>query len=421
MASLKVHGTVAVPGDKSISHRALILGALATGETRITGILDSADVRSTCHVLTGLGAEIPDLASEMILTGVGLKGLKRSQRSLDCGNSGTTTRLMAGVAAAYPFLSTFEGDASLSRRPMRRIADPLTSMGARFEFARGDGLPMTVTGGSLRPVDWNTGGSSAQVKSAILLAAVVAGVEVRVVEKALSRDHTERMLRAMGVDIVSVDNEVVARSASGLEAIPVEVPADPSSAAFFVALATLADRGELRIPDVCLNPTRTGFFRVLKTMGADISEVDVRSVGGEDIGTLVVRPAELGGASIDEHEIGSMIDELPLLACVAAAAQVELTVRGAGELRVKESDRINAVVENLRAVGATADESPDGLHVAPGSRTLAGTIDSRADHRIAMSFGVLGRLAGNNIEVRDRDCVNISFPKFWSELARVTE
>jgi 3-phosphoshikimate 1-carboxyvinyltransferase len=420
LASLTVHGTVAVPGDKSISHRALILGALATGETRITGILDSADVRSTRDVLAGLGAEIPDLAAEMILTGVGLKGLQRPQRSLDCGNSGTTTRLMAGVAAAYAFPSTFEGDASLSRRPMRRIADPLTSMGARFDFARGDGLPMTVTGGSLRPVDWNTGASSAQVKSAILLAAVVAGVDVRVVEKTVSRDHTERMLRAMGVDITSAGNEVVARSARALEAIPVEVPADPSSAAFFVALATLADHGELRILDVCLNPTRTGFFRVLKTMGADISEVDVRSVGGEDIGTLVVRPAELSGASIDEHEIGSMIDELPLLACVAAAARVELTVHGAGELRVKESDRINAVVENLRAVGATAHESPDGLHIAPGSRTLAGAIDSRADHRIAMSFGVLGRLAGNNIEVRDRDCVNISFPNFWSELARVT-
>jgi 3-phosphoshikimate 1-carboxyvinyltransferase len=420
LASLTVHGTVAVPGDKSISHRALILGALATGETRITGILDSADVRSTRHVLLGLGAKIPDLASEMMLTGVGLKGLKRSHRSLDCGNSGTTTRLMAGVAAAYPFPSTFEGDASLSRRPMRRVADPLTSMGARFDFARGDGLPMTVTGGSLEPIDWNTGGSSAQVKSAILLAAIVAGVEVRVVEKTLSRDHTERMLRAMGVDIVSTDNEVVARSAGALEAIPVEVPADPSSAAFFVALGTLANRGELRIPNVCLNPTRTGFFRVLKTMGADISEVEVRSVGGEDIGTLVVRPAELQAATIDEYEIGSMIDELPLLACVAAAARVELTVRGAGELRVKESDRINAVVENLRAVGATADESPDGLHIAPGASTLAGTIDSRADHRIAMSFGVLGRLAGNHVEVRDRDCVNISFPNFWSELARVT-
>lgn len=416
-----MHGTVAVPGDKSISHRALILGALATGKTHITGTLDSADVRSTHGVLANLGAEMPEFASQMIVTGTGLKGLRRPERSLDCGNSGTTTRLMAGVAAAYPFSSTFEGDASLSRRPMRRIADPLTAMGARFDFVRGDGLPMTVTGGTLRGVDWDTGGSSAQVKSAILLAAVVAGVEVSVKEKTLSRDHTERMLRAMGADIESAGTAVVLHAADRLEAIPVEVPADPSSAAFFVALATLADSGELTIPNVCLNPTRTGFFRVLKAMGADIRETDVRRVGGEDIGTLIVRPAQLRGASIDEHEIGSMIDELPLLACVAAAAGVELHVRGAAELRVKESDRINAVVENLRAVGASAEESPDGLHVAPGARNLAGRIDSRADHRIAMSFGVLGRVGRNSIEIGDRECVNISFPKFWSELARVTE
>ena len=400
---MTVSGTASVPGDKSISHRALILGSLARGD-----------------VLRAVGANVGDLASQMTIRGGGLKGLRGARRSLDCGNSGTTTRLMAGVLAAYPFASTFEGDASLSRRPMRRIAEPLTYMGAQFEFARGEGLPMTLRGSDLRSIDWNTGGSSAQVKSAILLAGLVARVEVRVTEKALSRDHTERMLRAMGVDVENDKCQVCLRPASELDPVTVEVPADPSSAAFFVALATLAERGELRIPNVCLNPTRTGFLRVLKAMGADVSESEVRTVGGEEIGTLIVRPAELRGMSIGDADIGSMIDELPLLACVAAAAGVGIEISGAAELRVKESDRINAVVENLRSVGADAEELPDGLRILPGARRLAGSVDPRDDHRIAMSFGVIGRVRDNDVVVTNKDCVKISFPDFWSELARVS-
>ena len=416
---MKVSGTVKVPGDKSISHRALILSALADGDSRISGILDSADVRSTAAVLRALGTDVPALAPEMVLAGRGLGGLRPPVSRLDCGNSGTTTRLMAGVVAGHPLVATFEGDDSLSKRPMRRVAEPLTSMGARIEFAHGDGLPMTVRGGALSSVDWDTGGSSAQVKSAILLAGVVARLEVRVREKSLSRDHTERMLRAMGADIQTDGTSVCLRPPARLRAIDVDVPGDPSSAAFFIALATLAGAGSLELPTLCLNPTRTGFIDVMRRMGADIEVVGSASSAGDTVGTLVVRPAQLQSGAVSPDEVPSLIDELPLLACVAAAAGVDLEITGAAELRVKESDRIAVVVRNLNAVGARAEERPDGLRVFAGRRQLRGSVDPNADHRIAMAFGVLSRCAGNEIDVTDKECADVSYPRFWSDLERV--
>lgn len=416
---MRVAGTVRVPGDKSISHRSLILASLADGESRIRGILDSEDVRSTAGVLRALGARIPEMSAYMRINGVGLRGLTAPRQSLDCGNSGTTTRLMAGVVAAHPFSARFEGDASLSGRPMKRVAEPLTYMGAQFDFEHGDGLPMTVRGLDLRGIDWNTGGSSAQVKSAILLAGLVAAVEVRVTERSLSRDHTERMLRAMGVDVENDSNQVCLRPTRRLTPIEIEVPADPSSAAFFVALASLAGDGELTLTEVCLNPTRTGFIAAMKRMGADISESREATKAGEETGTVRVRPAALHGIRITEVEVPSLIDELPLLACVAAGAGIDLEVRGAAELRVKESDRINTVVQNLRAVGAHAEELPDGLRVSGPRRDLSGTIDPRGDHRIAMAFGVLSAATGNRINVMNPDCVAVSYPEFWKDLRRV--
>lgn len=416
---MRVAGTVRVPGDKSISHRSLILASLADGESRIRGILDSEDVRSTAGVLRALGARIPEMSADMRINGVGLRGLTAPRQSLDCGNSGTTTRLMAGVVAAHPFSARFEGDASLSGRPMKRVAEPLTYMGAQFDFEHGDGLPMTVRGLDLRGIDWNTGGSSAQVKSAILLAGLVAAVEVRVTERSLSRDHTERMLRAMGVDVENDSNQVCLRPTRRLTPIEIEVPADPSSAAFFVALASLAGDGELTLTEVCLNPTRTGFIAAMKRMGADISESREATKAGEETGTVRVRPAALHGIRITEVEVPSLIDELPLLACVAAGAGIDLEVRGAAELRVKESDRINTVVQNLRAVGAHAEELPDGLRVSGPRRDLSGTIDPRGDHRIAMAFGVLSAATGNRINVMNPDCVAVSYPEFWKDLRRV--
>ena len=415
---MRVHGTVRVPGDKSISHRALILASLAAGESVIRGILDSEDVASTAGVLRAMGVDIPRLTNDIRVRGVGLRGLRPPRSGLDCGNSGTTTRLVAGMVAAHPFSARFEGDESLSRRPMKRIAEPLTYMGARFEFERGDGLPMTVRGMDLRSIDWDTGGSSAQVKSAILLAGVVAGVEVRVTERYLSRDHTERMLRAMGVDVENDGNQVCLRPVLRLEATEFEVPADPSSAAVFVALATMADEGELVIEDVCLNPTRTGFLAAVERMGGDITREEVKDSAGEAIGMLRVRPTSLGAVSIGAREVPALIDELPLLACLAAGSGVDLEITGAEELRVKESDRISTVVQNLLRVGAFAEELPDGLRVRGVRKQLAGTVDPRGDHRIAMAFGVLGAITGNRVEVNDPQSVAVSYPGFWDDLEK---
>jgi 3-phosphoshikimate 1-carboxyvinyltransferase len=419
LASLKVAGTVRVPGDKSVSHRSLILASLADGVSRIRGILDSEDVRSTAGVLRALGARIPTLSADMRVEGVGLRGLTAPRQSLDCGNSGTTTRLMAGVIAAHPFAARFEGDASLSRRPMKRVAEPLTYMGAQFDFEHGDGLPMTIRGVDLRSIDWDTGGSSAQVKSAILLAGLVASVEVRITEKSPSRDHTERMLRAMGVDVENDRNQVCLRPARRLAPIEIDVPADPSSAAFFVALAALAGEGELTLSDVCLNPTRTGFIAAMRRMGADISETPGEMKAGDETGTVRVRPAMLRGLRITELEVPSLIDELPLIACVAAGAGIDIEITGAAELRVKESDRISTVVRNLRAVGAQAEELADGLRVSGPRRELSGTIDPRGDHRIAMAFGVLSAASGNRIKITNPECVAVSYPGFWDDLRRV--
>jgi 3-phosphoshikimate 1-carboxyvinyltransferase len=326
---------------------------------------------------------------------------------------------MAGVVAAHPFSATFEGDASLSRRPMTRVAEPLTYMGAQFDFERGDGLPMTVHGVDLRSIDWDTGASSAQVKSAILLAGLVSGVEVRVTEKARSRDHTERMLRAMGVDVENDGSQVCLRPARRLAPLDIQVPADPSSAAFFVALASLASEGELTLTKVGLNPTRTGFLEAMKRMGAVIEESAAARKGEEATATLRVRPTALRGIRITEQEVPALIDELPLIACVAAGAGVDLEITGAAELRVKESDRINAVVQNLRAVGARAEELPDGLRISGPRRELSGTVDPRGDHRTAMAFGVLSAASGNRINILNPECVAVSYPGFWEDLRRV--
>lgn len=417
---MRVSGRLRVPGDKSISHRALLLAALADGASRIEGLLASADVRSTAGMLRALGVIVPDVASDGItVQGVGLRRLRAPSADLDGGNSGTTTRLMAGVLAASPFVSRVVGDASLSQRPMHRVATPLTTMGARFEFAHGDGLPMTVHGGALRGLTWFSETASAQVKSAVLLAGLVAGVPVEVHEPAATRDHTERMLRGRGIDVRSEGTVATLLPGATLAALDTRVPADPSSAAFFAALAALAAAGELEIEGVCTNPTRTGAFRVLERMGARLGWEDVRDEGGEPVATLVAAPRRLVGTVIEPHEVPSLIDELPMLACVAARAAGETRVTGAAELRVKESDRIATVVQNLRALGADAEELPDGFVVRGADRPLAGRVVTHGDHRIAMAFGVLGAVPGNDIVVDDMACVAVSYPNFWTDLTRV--
>jgi 3-phosphoshikimate 1-carboxyvinyltransferase len=414
---MKARGTVRVPGDKSISHRALICAAVANGESRIGGILRSADVESTASVLRTLGVPIPPLSDHMSFEGVGFGGFRESRLALQCGNSGTTARLLSGVAAACPFSSRFEGDASLSRRPMKRVAEPLTAMGARVEFERDDGLPMTIHGGDLSGIAWNTRAASAQTKSAILFAGLVAGVAVTVKELRRSRDHTERMLASLGVPMTIGETSVSLTPVTVLDPLDAAVPSDPSSAAFPAALGALAKEGEVRIPGVSINPTRIGFLDVLARMGASVRYLEKRTVAGEPTATIVVAPRKLHGIRVTAEEVPAMIDELPLLACVAAASGVSLEVSGAEELRVKESDRISVVVSNLKAIGAEAEEKRDGFRIAAGSRRpFRGRIATHGDHRIAMAFGVLGYLDGNDIEIDDRECVAISYPDFWRDL-----
>jgi 3-phosphoshikimate 1-carboxyvinyltransferase len=417
-----VDGTLRVPGDKSISHRALLFSALASGESRIRGLLTGADVRSTAGVLRGMGVAVPDVAPDMMVPGVGRRGLRGPRDTLDCGNSGTTTRLVAGIVAAHPFRATFVGDASLSRRPMKRVARPLEAMGADITFggAKGEGLPMTVQGGALRSVEWRSESASAQVKSAVLLAGLSAGVAVAVQEPAASRDHTERMLQAMGATISRRGLTVSLSPVDTLRPLDLDVPADPSSAAFFVALALLASDGELRLTDVCLNRTRTGFLEAMTAMGARITREDERISGAEPVGTLVVRPSVLTGVTVGGTDIPAMIDELPLLACVAARAQGTTTIRDAEELRGKESDRIAAVVANLAAVGVSAEELKDGLVVHGTDGPLAGHVTTHGDHRLAMAFGVLSAATGGGIVVDDPACVSVSYPGFWDDLRAVT-
>jgi 3-phosphoshikimate 1-carboxyvinyltransferase len=425
----RIQGSLRVPGDKSISHRALLFAALATaGErSRIWHILDSADVRSTAGVLRALGVAVPagPLPSELEIEGAGLHGLRAPGGVLDCGNSGTTARLVCGMVAAYPFRSRFVGDQSLSRRPMGRVAGPLRAMGATVGFDRGDGLPMDVTGGPLRAIEWLNESGSAQVKSAILLAGEIGGVAVVVRAPHGSRDHTERFLAALGADIVVRNGGREVRLVAPRPFAPFDlaVPADPSSAAFFAALAATADAGELRLTGVLRSPARDGFFLALAAMGARV-EVDTiaATASGEETATYIVGPALERGVRIGAAEAPAMIDELPLLACVAARAAVgeETVVSGAAELRVKESDRIAATVANLRAVGVEAEESPDGFRVVgAGHRALRGRVVTHGDHRVAMAFGILGALHGSAIEIDDPACVAVSYPAFWADLRRV--
>lgn len=418
--ALSVHGTLAVPGDKSLSHRALIFAALADGRSRIRGLLDSADVGATARALQACGVQTAPQQTDLVVTGVGHCGLREPPSDVDCANSGTSARLLAGVLAAHPFRSRLTGDASLSRRPMRRVAAPLTAMGATLHCDAGDGLPMTIDGGDLHGIAWTSDTASAQVKSAVLLAGYCAGVEVSVTEPARSRDHTERMMRAFGAEIVTRGFTASLSPRGSMQAFEMTVPGDPSSAAFFIALAALSARGAVRLTNVGLNPTRTGFFELVRQMGAGVQISDEHETGCEPVGTITASPAALRGIAVAPSAIPRAIDELPLIAILGARAQGETTVAGAGELRVKESDRIAAVVANLRAVGAQAEEQPDGFTVKGSDAPLRGTVRTHGDHRIAMAFGVLAALPGNAITIDDPECVAVSYPGFWNDLRRVT-
>lgn len=417
---------IGVPGDKSISHRALLLSALAQGESRLRGLLAGEDPRSTARVLRALGVAVPELepyGSEIRIRGVGLRGMKAPPEPLYCGNSGTTARLLLGVLAGQAFRVVLDGDASLRSRPMRRVTEPLSAMGAELEeLGEPDRLPLAIRGGRLRPIDYASPRASAQVKSALLLAGLTGAVDVRVTEPVLSRDHTERLLAAMGVPMETGragGTWSALRPVEHLDPLDLSVPGDPSSAIFFLALAALLPGRPLSVGQVCLNPTRTGALRVLERMGVDIEVHPGRQEGGEPTGDIIVSGARLRCAEIGGSEIPSLIDEIPILAVLAARAEGESRFTEASELRVKESDRIAVVAENLREIGVDVDELPDGLVVRGSRARLRGRIRTHGDHRIAMAFGVLACEPGNAIEIDDPSPAAVSYPGFWADLERV--
>jgi 3-phosphoshikimate 1-carboxyvinyltransferase len=416
---MKVAGTVRAPGDKSITHRALLLGALARGESHLGGALTSLDSRSSARVLRQLGAEISPLREGDIVRMRGRGRFRAPGTTLNCGNSGTTTRLLLGMLAGHRFRARLTGDASLRRRPMRRVTLPLGRMGARFEEHGGDGLPLTVQGGALRPLHYEMPVSSAQIKSALLLAGVVGGVPVDLREPAgRSRDHTERMLRAFGFAVEERDGWIRFRPGGRIEPFDIQVPGDPSSAAFLVGAAVLAEAGELCIAGVGVNPTRIGFLHVLQRMGATVHLENGDTSFGEPVADLVVGPARLQSTEVRAGEIPGLIDEIPMLAVLASRAAGTTVFREVGELRVKESDRLGLIGDNIRAVGGTAEVRGDELHVEGVEQPPRGRVRTAGDHRIAMAFAVLGTLPGARVAIDDLGCAAVSFPGF-AEILRV--
>jgi 3-phosphoshikimate 1-carboxyvinyltransferase len=410
----RLKGAIAVPGDKSISHRALILGALADGITEIEGILAGADCRSTANALKALGVRVDWRTGEAVsVHGAGRDGLAASDAPLDLGNSGTGLRLLAGVAAGQPFLTTLTGDASLRRRPMRRIVDPLSRMGAAIASEPGDVAPLAIDGRRpLVALTYEMPVASAQLKSALLLAGLFADGYTACREPVASRDHTERLLTHLGAAVVRNDGWIGIRGGQALRAACVRVPGDLSAAAFFIVGASIAPGSDLLLRDVGVNPTRTGIIDIMKAMGADIDVIHQRQFGAEPVADLHVRAARLKGIEIPPDWVPRAIDEFPALMIAAASAEGETTVTGAGELRVKESDRIEAIVAGLGTLGAPAQAAPDGLRVRGVERFSGGTIDSRGDHRIAMAFTMAALRADSAVRIDDVQNVVTSFPQF---------
>lgn len=411
-------GTHRVPGDKSITHRALMLAALAIGKSRIIRPLTSLDARSTAAALRATGADITPLRHGATVEVEGRGFHRTAGVSLDCGNSGTTVRLLLGLLAGRPGPIRFTGDRSLRRRPMKRVTEPLGLMGARFE-GDPDHLPLVMHGGPLRPIDWRSPVASAQVKSALLLAGVSGGVPVSVSEPVRSRDHTERMLASFGYTLDIRGTTVRMEPTGTVTPFEISIPGDPSSAAFLVGAALLGGQGEVTIVEVGLNPTRTGFLSVLERMGADISLGNERTMAGEPTGDITVKPSRLRATTIAPGEVASLVDEVPILACLAARADGESRFDGLAELRHKESDRLALLAQNLRAIGVEAAAEGDSLSIVGTDRPLAGQVRTEGDHRVAMAFGVLAKSGG--IVVDDPDCAAVSFPGFGAALAAIEE
>jgi 3-phosphoshikimate 1-carboxyvinyltransferase len=408
-----------VPGDKSIAHRSLMLSALADGVSTVRGFPGGADVRATLGAIRALGAAAEWTGDTVRIEGRGLALGDGIDTAIDCANSGTTMRLATGLVAAVPGRRTLDGDASLRRRPMERVAVPLRAMGARIETTGGK-APVVVVGTRLRGTDYTMGVASAQVKSALLLAGLRAEGPTTVIEPLATRDHSERMLRHMGVAVTTDGTRVQVRGGEPLAPLDLTLPGDPSSAAFLTVAALLVPGSEIRIGGVGTNPLRTGLFSILSRMGASISVVGARDVAGEPVGEVVATYGPLRGTEIEPDEVPGAIDELPILAVAAAFAEGETRVKGAAELRVKESDRI-ASLEQLRPLGVDFEATPDGFVVRgrPDARLAGGTIATHGDHRIAMAFAVAGLRSADGVTIDDPACADVSFPGFFPLLARL--
>ncbi len=417
-------GELRVPSDKSISHRAVILPSLAEGESSVENWLESKDTLATLSTMRALGVKITKKGRTLKIKGSNSL-LKEPSSILNARNSGTTARLMLGVLSTQPFFSVITGDESLRKRPMLRVVEPLRQMGAKIDGReKGDKLPIAVRGNTLKGISFFNKKASAQVKSCILLAGLRAEGLTEVYEPYLSRDHTERMLKAMGVELVSYDTEkgrvIKLEGGQTLKPIHIVCPADPSSAAFFASAAVLLKDSEVLLKDVLINPTRDGFFRKLREMGVKISYENVREISGEQLADIYVRYTDtLKPVQVKEEEVPSLIDEIPILSILMAFANGVSIVRGAQELRVKESDRIKAIVQNLRRMGAKVEEYEDGFSVE-GGQSLKGTvIKTYGDHRIAMSFSIAGLVAEGDTIVDDPECVAVSYPEFYEHLRRL--
>ncbi len=416
--AVSLAGHFAVPGDKSISHRALLLGAVSDGETVVRGFGRSGDTTSTLEAMRALGVQVDDDGERLVVHGVGLRGLQAG--AIDCGNAGTLARLVVGLLAFQDGTFTLTGDESLSSRPMERVAEPLRRMGARIETTEGH-LPLTITGTTLEAIDYELPVASAQVKSAILLAGLGARGRTTVVEPAPTRDHTELMLRDAGAAVTIRPSSVSVDPPERLRLGSVDVPGDFSSAAPFIVAATLVPESRITIHDVSLNPRRTGLLDVLERMGGRVGIVQRRRVGAEQVGDLEVRGAELTATTIHSAEVPRLVDELPLFALLASQARGESWVYGAGELRHKETDRIDAVVDGLRAVGGRIKGHDEGFSVTGvPTRPKGGRVDARGDHRIAMLGAVAGLVSREGVDVQGAETVAISFPGFFDLLEQIT-
>lgn len=427
MITRALKGEMTVPGDKSISHRAVMFGSLAEGTTEITHFLQGADCLSTINCFRQMGIEIENdnVLGKVLIHGKGLLGLRKPEQILDVGNSGTTMRLMSGILCGQPFESTMTGDSSIRKRPMNRIILPLTQMGADILSIPGNGCaPLRISGHKDRPlhgIAYASPVASAQVKSAVLLAGLYADRPTSVTEPYLSRNHTELMLKMLGAEVTATGNTAAVQPYPNLHAEKITVPGDISSAAYFIAAGLLVPGSELIIRNVGINPTRDGILKVCRLMGADVVLESIRSTDTEAVADIIIRHSSLNGTEIGGAIIPTLIDELPVIAIMACFAKGRTVIKDAAELKVKESNRIDIMVHNLSLMGADVTATEDGMIINGGRPLHGAVIDSKSDHRIAMSFAIAGLLSEGAAEIINSECVNISYPEFYRDLRRLTE